>query len=86
MSTVGSNDMPTLLDTCLLYTSAAEHHVVADKSDKPTRTLWGDAFKRLRKNKLAMFAVVWLTIDVYKRQTLCRATARLSWPWPPSTA
>ena len=43
---------------------AAEHHVVADKSDKPTRTLWGDAFKRLRKNKLAMFAVVWLTIII----------------------
>ena len=43
---------------------AAKHHVVADKSDKPTRTLWGDAFKRLRKNKLAMFAVVWLTITI----------------------
>ncbi len=43
---------------------AAEHHVVADKSDKPTRTLWGDAFKRLRKNKLAMFAVVWLAITI----------------------
>ena len=25
--------------------AAAEAHVVANGSDKPTRTLWGDAFK-----------------------------------------
>lgn len=25
-----------------------------------SRTLWGDAFKRLRKNKLAVLAVIWI--------------------------
>lgn len=44
--------------------AAAEAHVVANGSDKPTRTLWGDAFKRLRKNRLAMFAIVWILIVV----------------------
>ena len=38
---------------------AAEHHVVADRSDKPTRTLWGDAFKRLRKNKMCIRDRFW---------------------------
>lgn len=44
--------------------AAAEAHVVSNGSDKPTRTLWGDAFKRLRKNRLAMFAIVWILIVV----------------------
>lgn len=44
--------------------AVAEAHVVANGSDKPTRTLWGDAFKRLRKNRLAMFAIVWILIVV----------------------
>lgn len=43
---------------------AAAPHVVADGSDKPTRTLWGDALKRLKKNKLAIFAIVWILIVV----------------------
>jgi peptide/nickel transport system permease protein/oligopeptide transport system permease protein len=44
----------------------------------PARTLWGDAWKRLRKNKLAMFGAVWiilmiiiaLTADLWVPQTL----------------
>ena len=32
----------------------------AVKPAAKTRTLWGDAFKRLRKNKLAVVAVVWI--------------------------
>ena len=30
------------------------------KPEERSRTLWGDAFKRLRKNKLAVFAVIWI--------------------------
>ena len=44
--------------------AAAEPHVVAAGSDKPTRTLWGDALKRLKKNKLAMFAIIWILFVV----------------------
>lgn len=44
--------------------AAAAPHVVADGSDKPTRTLWGDALKRLKKNKLAIFAIIWILIVV----------------------
>lgn len=29
-----------------------------------SRTLWGDAFKRLRKNKLAVIGVCWIIIVV----------------------
>ena len=44
----------------------------------PTRTLWGDAWKRLRRNKLAMLGMVWiifmviitLTADLWVPQTL----------------
>ncbi len=28
----------------------------------PTRTLWGDAWKRLRRNKLAMLGMVWIIL------------------------
>lgn len=42
--------------------AAAAPHVVADGSDKPTRTLWGDALKRLKKNRLAIFAIIWILI------------------------
>lgn len=44
--------------------AAAAPHVVADGSDKPTRTLWGDALKRLKKNRLAIFAIIWILIVV----------------------
>lgn len=33
-------------------------------SSAPTRTLWGDAWRRLRSNKLAVIASVWLLIIV----------------------
>ena len=29
-----------------------------------SRTLWGDAFKRLRKNKLAVIGVCWIIVVV----------------------
>lgn len=38
-------------------------HKPPPKSDK-TRTLWGDAWYRLRKNRLAMVALAWLAIVV----------------------
>ena len=44
----------------------------------PARTLWGDAWSRLRRNKLAIFGAVWivlmilvaLTADLWVPQTL----------------
>lgn len=63
--------------------AVAEPHVAADKADKPARTLWGDAIKRLRKNKLAIFAIAWIvfivivavTADLWVPQTLGSPTA-----------
>lgn len=56
-----------------------------DKATKPAqaRTLWGDAWKRLKKNKLAMVAIVWivfivlvaLTADLWAPQWLGDPTA-----------
>lgn len=50
----------------------------AEESDRPTRTLWGDAWKRLRRNKLAVIGAVWilfmilvaLTADLWAPQWL----------------
>lgn len=42
---------------------------------RPTRTLWGDAAYRLRRNKLAMIAISWLLLV-----TFCAVTADL---WVP---
>ena len=54
-----------------------------------SRTLWGDAFKRLRKNKLAVIGVCWiiivvvvaLTADLWAKPWLGSPTASDS-PWP----
>lgn len=51
----------------------------------PARTLWGDAWKRLRRNKLAIIAVVWiifmvilaLSADLWVPQTLGKPNAQL---------
>ncbi len=43
--------------------AVAEAAATGDAS-KPSRTLWGDAFKRLKKNKLAMFAIAWILFVV----------------------
>jgi peptide/nickel transport system permease protein/oligopeptide transport system permease protein len=53
-----------------------------DEETKPTRTLWSDAFSRLRRNKLAMVGLVWiifiviiaLTADLWAEQWLGSAT------------
>ncbi len=68
--------------------SEAEHHrdfrgaynAVVDEvdNDNSARTLWGDAFGRLRKNKLAVIGAVWIvfiaivaiTADLWVPQTL----------------
>lgn len=68
--------------------SEAEHHrdftgsdnaVVAEvDGDNPTRTLWSDAFERLKKNKLAIIGACWIifiavvaiTADLWAPQTL----------------
>lgn len=50
----------------------------AGEADRPTRTLWGDAWKRLRRNKLAVIGAVWilfmiivaLTADLWAPQWL----------------
>ncbi|MBE6469146.1 MAG: ABC transporter permease [Coriobacteriaceae bacterium] len=50
---------------------------------RPSRTLWGDAFKRLKRNKLAIAAIVWilfvvlvaLTADLWAQQWLGSPTA-----------
>lgn len=36
----------------------------ADLADRPARTLWGDAWTRLKKNKLAVFGLVWVMMVV----------------------
>ncbi|OFK23348.1 ABC transporter permease [Olsenella sp. HMSC062G07] len=51
----------------------------------PSRTLWGDALARLRRNRLAIVAVIWiafivlvaLTADLWVPQTLGGPTAQL---------
>lgn len=54
----------------------------ATVSDAPVRTLWGDAWKRLRRNRLAMIALAWivfmvivaLSADLWVPQTLGNPT------------
>lgn len=41
-------------------TEAVAAAVEDDLASAPTRTLWSDAWKRLRKNKLAMVAIFWI--------------------------
>ena len=53
------------------------------KKQQKQRSLWGDAFRRLRKNKLAVIAIIWLAIvvlvaltaDLWVPQTLGSPTA-----------
>ena len=53
------------------------------KSGLPSRTLWGDAWKRLRQNKLAIVAAIWIifvalvaiTADLWAQQWLGSPTA-----------
>ncbi|OUP08024.1 peptide ABC transporter permease [Collinsella sp. An2] len=62
---------------------AAKAETKAKVSGAKSRTLWGDAFKRLRKNKLAVIAVVWIifvilvavTADLWAQQWLGSPTA-----------
>jgi len=42
---------------------------VADRHDTPGRTLWGDAWRRLRRNRLALIALVWLVIMITAAMT-----------------
>lgn len=46
---------------------AAEEEAVEEdiqQSGAPSRTLWSDAWKRLKKNKLAMIAIIWIAFMV----------------------
>ena len=72
------------LDSVVIDVNAPrETAAKATDSGAPTRTLWGDAFKRLRKNRLAMFALVWIllvvlvavTADLWVPQVLGNPTA-----------
>lgn len=36
----------------------------ADLAQRPERTLWGDAWIRLRKNKLAIIGLIWITLVI----------------------
>lgn len=52
---------------------AAEEEAVEEdiqQSGAPSRTLWSDAWKRLKKNKLAMIAIIWIAFSWW------------SWPSP----
>ena len=42
------------------FDAALSETARAEESDRPTRTLWGDAWKRLRRNKLAVIGAVWI--------------------------
>lgn len=65
--------------------SAAPPEGTQAVSTAPSRTLWGDAFARLRRNRLAIAAVVWvvfivivaLTADLWVPQALGSPTAQL---------
>ena len=58
--------------------SIAAAHGGADSSSEASRTLWGDAWGRLKKNKLAIIAAIWilfivliaLSADLWVPQTL----------------
>ena len=72
------------LDSVVIDVNAPrETAAKATDSGAPTRTLWDDAFKRLRKNRLAMFALVWIllvvlvavTADLWVPQVLGNPTA-----------
>lgn len=60
------------------FDAALSETARAEESDRPTRTLWGDAWKRLRRNKLAVIGAVWilfmilvaLTADLWAPQWL----------------
>ena len=60
------------------FDAALSETTRAEESDRPTRTLWGDAWKRLRRNKLAVIGAVWilfmilvaLTADLWAPQWL----------------
>ena len=60
------------------FDAALSETARAEESDRPTRTLWGDAWKRLRRNKLAVIGAVWilfmilvaLTADLWAPQRL----------------
>ena len=60
------------------FDAALSETARAEESDRPTRTLWGDAWKRLRGNKLAVIGAVWilfmilvaLTADLWAPQWL----------------
>jgi len=41
---------------------AMPDHIGDDLASRPERTLWGDAWIRLRKNKLAIMGLVWILI------------------------
>ncbi|WP_308002312.1 ABC transporter permease [uncultured Parolsenella sp.] len=61
-----------------VFDAALSETARAEESDRPTRTLWGDAWKRLRRNKLAVIGAVWilfmilvaLTADLWAPQWL----------------
>ena len=61
-------------------TAAAQEH---DKGSGASRTLWGDAWRRLRQNKLAIIAAIWIifvalvaiTADLWAPQILGSPTA-----------
>jgi len=60
------------------FDAALSETARAGEADRPTRTLWGDAWKRLRRNKLAVIGAVWilfmilvaLTADLWAPQWL----------------
>lgn len=62
---------------------AAKAETSGTTAPRPSRTLWGDAFKRLKRNKLAIAAIVWilfvvlvaLTADLWAQQWLGSPTA-----------
>ena len=75
MATESKKDMETMTESQAKVEASAQ---AEDLSAAPARTLWGDAWKRLRKNKLAIFGAIWiifmilvaLTADLWVPQTL----------------
>ena len=79
------NEQPVAVETPEEARAAAPAEGTEVDTSAPVRTLWGDAFRRLRRNKLAILAIIWIifvvvvaaTADLWVPQALGGPTEQL---------